>query len=80
LRLLSRGWKEVFPEDQVRDLALESLDRYVLRAADALQLAASLIWCQKRPARRNFLCADRRLSQAAAMAGFSVLEISNMVP
>jgi predicted nucleic acid-binding protein len=80
LRLLSRGWKEVFPEDQVRDLALESLDRYVLRAADALQLAASLIWCQKRPARRNFLCADRRLSLAAAMDGFSVLEISNMVP
>jgi predicted nucleic acid-binding protein len=75
LRLLSRGWREIFPDDQVRDLAKELLDKYVLRAADALQLAASLIWCQKRPARRNFISADRRLSQAATTAGFSVLEI-----
>jgi predicted nucleic acid-binding protein len=75
LRLLSRGWREVSPEEQVRDFAAESLDKYVLRAADALQLAAALIWCQNRPARRNFLCADRRLSQAATAAGFSVLEI-----
>lgn len=75
LRLLSRGWREIFPDDQIRVLAAESLDKYVLRAADALQLAASLIWCQERPSRRNFICADRRLSQAAASAGFSVLEI-----
>ncbi len=76
LRMLSRGWREVFPDDQIRDLAAESLDNYVLRAADALQLAASLIWCQTRPARRSFICADRRLAQAANAAGFSVLEIS----
>lgn len=80
LRLLSRGWKEVFPDDQVRDLAAESLDKYVLRAADALQLAASLIWCQKRPARRNFICSDRRLAQAADAAGFLVLEIPTTIP
>jgi predicted nucleic acid-binding protein len=80
LRLLSRGWREVFPDDQVRDLAAESLDNYVLRAADALQLAGSLIWCQKRPSRRNFICADRRLAQAAKAAGFSVLEISGANP
>jgi predicted nucleic acid-binding protein len=80
LRLLSRGWREVGPDDQVRDLAAESLDKYVLRAADALQLAASLIWCQKRPSRRDFVSADRRLLQAAAAAGFSVLEIPSTNP
>jgi predicted nucleic acid-binding protein len=80
LRLLSRGWREVFPDDQVRDLAAESLDNHVLRAADALQLAASLTWCQKRPSRRNFICADRRLAKAAASAGFSVLEIPSANP
>ena len=25
LRLLSRGWREIFPDDQIRDLAAESL-------------------------------------------------------
>ncbi|MGC0773095.1 MAG: type II toxin-antitoxin system VapC family toxin [Candidatus Acidiferrum sp.] len=76
LRLLSRGWREVLPDDQVRDLAMESLDNYFLRAADSLQLAASLTWCQKRPSRKSFICGDRRLAQAAKAVGFSVLEIS----
>jgi predicted nucleic acid-binding protein len=80
LRLLSRGWREIAPDDQVRDLAVEMLDDYILRAADALQLAASLIWCQQRPSRRDFICADGRLSQAAAAAGFSVLEIPRVSP
>jgi predicted nucleic acid-binding protein len=80
LRLLSRGWREIFPDDQVRDLAVASLDNYVLRAADALQLAASLIWCQKRPSRRSFITTDRRLAQAASAAGFSVLEIPSANP
>jgi predicted nucleic acid-binding protein len=80
LRLVSRGWREVLPDDQLRELATESLDKYFLRAADALQLSASLIWCQKRPSRRSFICADRRLAQAADAAGFSVLEIPSPNP
>jgi len=75
LRLLSRGWREVVPDDQLRELAMESLDKYSLRAADGLQLAASLIWCQKRPSRRNFICGDRRLADAAKGTGFTVLEL-----
>ena len=75
LRLLSRAWREVLPDDQIRELASESLDKYSLRAADALQLAASLVWCLKQPSRRNFICADRRLAQAADAIGFFVLEI-----
>jgi len=75
LRLLSRAWREVLPDDQIREMASESLDKYSLRAADALQFAASLVWCHKQPSRRNFICADRRLAQAADAAGFFVLEI-----
>lgn len=80
LDLLSRGWREILPGDHVRDLARCLLDTHELRAADSLQLAAALTWCQQRPAKRNFVCADQRLSKAAEAAGFSVLELSRSVP
>jgi predicted nucleic acid-binding protein len=80
LDLLTRGWREILPGDHVRDLARRLLDTHELRAADSFQLAAALTWCQQRPARRNFVCADQRLSKAAAAAGFSVLEFSRPTP
>jgi uncharacterized protein len=80
LNLLSRGWREILPADQARDLAAGLLDTHDLRAADSLQLAAALIWCQQRPAKRNFVCGDQRLSKAAASVGFSVLELSRSAP
>jgi predicted nucleic acid-binding protein len=76
LDLLSRGWREILPGDHVRDLAKHLLDTHELRAADSLQLAAALTWCQQRPAKRDFLCGDERLSRAATSAGFSVLRLS----
>ena len=75
LRLLSNGWKEILPIDQVRESATQLLDNYVLRAADSLQLAASLIWCGRHPAKRMFICGDERLSQAASAVGFSVVKL-----
>jgi hypothetical protein len=74
LDLLNRGWREILPGDPVRELAKRLLDVYDLRAADSLQLAAALTWCQQRPAKRNFVCSDQRLSKAAMEAGFSVPE------
>jgi|SRR3984885_847923 predicted nucleic acid-binding protein len=76
LDLLNRGWREILPGDHVRELATRLLDAYDLREMDSLQLAAAMTWCQQRPAKRNFLCADRRLSRVAIAAGFSVLELS----
>lgn len=73
LRLLESGWREVLPDDQVRSLAADSLEKYALSAADALQLGASLSWCQQRPSKRTFITADQRLAEAARSAGFSVL-------
>jgi len=75
LDLLSRGWREILPGDHVRDLARKLLDAHELRAADSLQLAAALTWCQQRPARRDFICADQRLSKAAAAVGFAVIDV-----
>ena len=80
LNLLSRGWREILPGDPVRDLAMRLLDGYELRAADSFQLAAALIWCQQRPLRRAFVCAYQRLSKAAKSAGFTVFELSRVVP
>jgi uncharacterized protein len=76
LDLLNRGWREVLPGDQVRDLAGHLLDNHELRAADSLQLAAALTWCQQRPVRRDFVCSDERLSKAAVAVGFAVLQLS----
>jgi predicted nucleic acid-binding protein len=76
LRLLSRAWREILPGDEVRELAMQLLDRYSLRAADSLQLASSLVWCERRPSKRSFICGDHRLAEAAESAGFSVLELS----
>jgi len=70
LDLLSRGWREVLPTDQLRELATQLLGAHDLRAADSLQLAAALTWCQQRPSKRNFVCTDRRLSEAAGNEGF----------
>jgi len=78
LRLLNGGWREILPDDQVRDLATQLLDTHFLRAADSLQLAASLIWCEQRPSRRSFICGDQRLAKAAESAGFSVLQLSRV--
>jgi predicted nucleic acid-binding protein len=76
LDLLSRGWREILPGDHVRELAKRLLDIHELRSADSFQLAAALTWCQQRPHKRDFVCADQRLSKTAATAGFSVLALS----
>ncbi len=80
LDVLSRGWREILPGEQLRHLATRLLDIYELRAADSLQLAAALTWCQERPSNRNFVCGDERLSKAAESAGFSALQLSRAVP
>ncbi|HZC66714.1 MAG TPA: type II toxin-antitoxin system VapC family toxin [Candidatus Dormibacteraeota bacterium] len=72
LRILSAGWKEILPDDTLRELAGGLLDKHPLRSADSMQLAAALTWCQARPAKRIFVCRDDRLSDAAEAVGFSV--------
>jgi predicted nucleic acid-binding protein len=59
LEVLSHGWREILPGDHVRELAKRLLDAHELRAADSMQLAAALTWCQQRPAGRSFVGAYR---------------------
>ena len=79
LNVLCQGWREILPDDNLRDLSTRLLDIHDLRAADSLQLGAALTWCRQRPAKRNFVCGDQRLSRAAGAAGFSIIELSRRV-
>jgi predicted nucleic acid-binding protein len=74
LAVLSKSWREIQPTNRLRNIAENRLDRYDLRAADALQLAAALVWCSERPKNRDFLCRDIRLREAARQEGFSIVE------
>ncbi len=42
--VLSDSWSVIQPSDALRAKALQLVDRYDLRAADSLQLAAALEW------------------------------------
>jgi uncharacterized protein len=69
---LRQSWDEIQPSESVRTIAQELPDRHGVRAADAVQLAAALVWCRERPHRRSFICFDERLSKAATDIGFMV--------
>ena len=70
---LAAEWTEVQPGLQLRELAARILLLHPLRAADALQLAAGLLWADGGAARRSFVCLDQRLREAAQREGFQVL-------
>jgi predicted nucleic acid-binding protein len=72
---LSAAWSVIEPSSAVRDRAEELVQRYDLRASDALQLAAALEWCADVPQARKFLTADARLFQAASRCGFDALNL-----
>jgi predicted nucleic acid-binding protein len=75
LGALRTTWREIQPSDRLRDLAQERLDRQELRAADALQLAAALVWCNQQPRNRPFLCRDVKLREAARNLGFLIIDL-----
>jgi predicted nucleic acid-binding protein len=58
---------------RLRERAGRALAAHPLRAADALQLAAALVWADDSPAGEAFVCLDDRLREAAGREGFQVL-------
>jgi len=72
---LSESWSVIEPSNSLRSLAQQLVVRYDLRAADALQLAAALEWCEGVAQGRTFLTADERLRDAALLAGFEARAI-----
>lgn len=75
LDYLRSRWNEIQPTEEVRDRAERLLRIHRLRAADAFQLAAALVWCDDRPRGRVLIGADGNLSEAAGAEGFNVVRL-----
>ena len=75
LAALRARWDEVEPSEPVRRLAEALPESRALRAGDAFQLAAALVWCQERPNRRPFVSFDNALADAAEAEGFEAYRI-----
>src|SRR5262245_31115227 len=63
----------VAPTDELRRRAARLLALHELRAADALQLAAALIWSEEQPHGESFVSLDPKLRDAAAREGFTLV-------
>jgi hypothetical protein len=61
------------PTPRLRERAGWALAAHPLRAADALQLAAALVWSDESPTGEGFVSLDDRLREAARRQGFEVL-------
>lgn len=76
LDYLRNRWNEIQPTEEVRERAERLLRIHNLRAADALQLAAALVWCEDRPRGRALIGDDGNLSEAARAEGFTIIGLS----
>jgi hypothetical protein len=72
LRALVEDADTVSPTDEVRRRAGRLVGAHPLRAADALQLGAALVWCEEQSHGEVFVCLDARLREAARREGFSL--------
>ncbi|MBI4653778.1 MAG: type II toxin-antitoxin system VapC family toxin [Nitrospirae bacterium] len=73
LSSLATIWTEIEPSEDIRDIAVRLLLNHSLRAADSLQLAAAIVWTDKKPKGQHFVCFDHRLREAARKESFTVL-------
>ncbi len=76
LETLAASWTVVLPTDGVREHAGRLLLRHPLRAADALQIGAAMVWAEDRPRGHRFCTLDARLAGAVRLEGFSVVDPS----
>ena len=76
LETLASSWTEVLPTDGVREHAGRVLLRHPLRAADALQIGAAMVWAEDRPRGHSFCTLDARLADVARLEGFRVVDPS----
>jgi len=72
LRRLIEDVNGIAPTEEVRRRAARLLATHALRAADALQLAAALVWCEDQPADEVLVSLDDRLRDAALREGFLI--------
>lgn len=72
LSALAASWAEVLPSEPLRARCERLLTVHALRAADAWQLAAALLWARGETVGRAMLCFDERLRDAGRREGFDV--------
>ena len=73
LDALGRQWLVVSPSQVILSRAERILRIHLLRAADAMQLAAALLATREEPENCTFHTADARLALAAGKEGFTVI-------
>jgi predicted nucleic acid-binding protein len=72
LRRLREAWFEILPSADVREEATRLVRLHPLRASDALQLAAALLWSDG-STDRELVTLDERLGLVARLEGLQVL-------
>jgi predicted nucleic acid-binding protein len=78
LQILERHrqyWLEVAPLEELINMAERLLGLHSLRAADSLQLAAAMIWCNQHPRGRSFISGVEKLLEAADKEGFTGIDL-----
>jgi predicted nucleic acid-binding protein len=73
LAAIAAEWSEVLPSESLRLRGERLLAVHPLRAADAFQLAAALLWSRGDTATHAIVSFDERLREAASREGFHVL-------
>jgi len=68
-------WMEVTPLEELKTLAERLLSLHPLGAAECLQLASALIWCNRHPRGKSFVSSDERLLEAAEKEGFTGIRL-----
>ena len=73
LHTLMETWTEILPSEALRNTAERLLAVHPVRTADAFQLAAAIMWCQRQTTNQGFVTFDRRLRDVGYREGFHIL-------
>ena len=73
LLALAGVWSEIVPSERLRQRTERLLSLHALRASDAFQLAAALLWSRGETTGEAFVSFDERLREAAGREGFRIL-------
>lgn len=78
LNELYQSWSAITDYELVLKRARRVISVHGLRSADALQLAAALVFFEEQPENTEFVCLDEELALAASKEGFKVLGIDSV--
>ena len=70
----AKSWMFIEPVAEIQEVARRLLRVHVLRAADALQLAAAFVAAERRPPTLTVVTLDDRVAAVARKEGFRVIE------